>query len=46
MSVYTTDMICMSKAAIEAARESQWQRFLYRKWLRKQAENAIEKERK
>jgi len=43
IAVYTTDMIYASilageRSAIEAAKESQWQRFLFRKWCRKLGE--------
>jgi len=45
IAVYTTDMIYSSilageRSAIDAAKESQWQRFLFRKWCRKLGEQA------
>ena len=45
ITIYTTDMIYAAikaghKSAIDAARESQYQRFLFRKWCRKLGEQA------
>jgi hypothetical protein len=36
MTIYTDDMIKKHLAAIEAAKATQWQQFLYRKWLTNQ----------
>jgi hypothetical protein len=36
MNIYTNDTIKKYLAAIEAAKATQWQQFLYRKWLRNQ----------